>query len=172
MLRSIRYAALAAGLGIFAAASARADAPPVVIDSPWTRATPGHGDTGAVYFALTSPGADRLLGAATPAAARAEIHLHTTAGGVMTMRQVDGVDLPAGKKVIFAPHGYHLMLFGLKAPLKAGDALPLTLTFAHAAPQTISVPVIGLRDKAPVAAIPGPDPGMGQMDHMDMGHMN
>ncbi len=172
MLRSIRRAAICACVGILAAAPVFAAPNTVTIENAWTRATPGHSDIGAVFLTVTSPTADRLIAATTPAAGRAELHVHRMEDGVMKMRQVDGIDLPASKKVTLAPHGYHVMLFGLKAPLKSGDRLPLTLSFAHAAPLTVSVPVIGLRDKAPTAAASTADHGMGQMDHMDMGHMN
>ena len=90
----------------------------------------------------------------------------------MKMRQVGGIDLPAGEKVTLAPHAYHIMLFGLASDLKAGDRFPLTLDFAHAGPQTVSVRVIGLRDKPPLVPAQKTAPGMGQMDHMDMDHMD
>lgn len=172
MLRSIRRAAICACVGILAAAPAFAAPNTVTIENAWTRATPGHSDIGAVFLTMTSPAADRLIAAATPAAGRAELHIHTIEGGVMKMRQVDGIDLPAGEKVTLAPHGYHVMLFGLKAALTAGDRFPLTLRFAHAAAQTVSLAVIGLHVKARAVAAPSTGPGMGQMDHMDMGHMN
>ena len=49
--------------------------------------------------------------------------------GVMKMREVEGLELKPGDMITFAPGGYHIMLIGLKAPLKVGDSFPLTLTF-------------------------------------------
>jgi periplasmic copper chaperone A len=83
----------------------------------------------------------------------------------MKMRPVDSVALDPGKPVTFKPGGYHVMLTGLKSPLKAGDSLPLTFTFEHAQPITVSVQV-----EAAGAAGMGHDhasmPGMEGM-HMD-----
>jgi copper(I)-binding protein len=62
-------------------------------------------------------------------------------GNVMKMRQIDRLALPAGKTVQLSPGGYHLMLLGLKAPLKAGDSFPLTLKFEKAGEVTVKVRV-------------------------------
>jgi copper(I)-binding protein len=51
---------------------------------------------------------------------------------MMRMRQLQALDLPAGQAVKLAPGGYHLMLMGLKQPLKDGDKVPLTLEFEDA----------------------------------------
>jgi periplasmic copper chaperone A len=161
--------AFSACAAILAAGPTFAASAPVAVENAWTRATLGHSDIGAVFLSMTSPVADRLLAATTPAASRTELHVHKVEGGIMKMRQIDGIDLPAGEKVTLAPHGYHIMLFGLGSALKAGDRLPLTLSFAHAATQTVSVQVIGLREKPPAANTPSADPGM---EHMDMGQMN
>ena len=172
MVRFNRLAAICAGAAILAAAPVFAAPAAVTVENVWARATPGHSDIGAVFLSMTSPVADRLLAAASPIAGRTELHVHTMEDGVMKMRQVGGIDLPAGEKVTLAPHAYHIMLFGLASDLKAGDRFPLTLDFAHAGPQTVSVRVIGLRDKPPLVPVQKTAPGMGQMDHMDMDHMD
>ena len=48
-------------------------------------------------------------------------------GSVMQMRPVPRLELPAGKTVVIAPGGYHVMLMDLKRPLKKGEVVPLTL---------------------------------------------
>ncbi len=119
-----------------------ADAPPPQITHPWARATAGASKNGAAYLTLTEQGpADRLTGVSTPAAATAELHESMADMGVMKMRPVSGFDLAPGKPVTLAPGGYHVMLLGLKAPLKPGDVFPLTLKFEHAEPLTVSVTV-------------------------------
>jgi periplasmic copper chaperone A len=65
---------------------------------------------------LQSSAGDRLTGASTPAAQAAQLHTVSMEGGVMKMRQVDGIDLPAGQSVTLKPGGYHLMLMGLAQP--------------------------------------------------------
>src|SRR5580658_1485732 len=117
---------------------AATNAPAVVLDHVWARATMGMSTTGAVYFTVTSAGSpDHLVGVSTPVAATAELHETTNDNGVMKMRPVASIALDPGKPVMFKPGGYHVMLTGLKGPLKAGDSFPLTLTFEHAQPITV-----------------------------------
>jgi copper(I)-binding protein len=116
--------------------------PSIQIDHPWARASAGAAKTGAAYFTITDQGQpEQLTGASTPVAASAELHESMDDMGMMKMRPMAGLALPPGKPVKLAPGGYHLMLLGLKAPLKAGDTFPLTLQFAHAPPQTVTVTV-------------------------------
>lgn len=122
---------------------AAAAAAPVTATAAWARASAGGAKAGAAYLSLANggPSADRLLAASTPVAAKAELHTHLNENGVMKMRRVDGVDLPAGGSVEFAPGGLHVMLMGLAKPLAEGDSFPLTLTFEHAGTVTVGVQV-------------------------------
>ncbi len=106
----------------------------MVVDHPWARATIGTARPGVVYLALINEGkvADKLLSAATPVAARVEIHRSFMEGNVMRMAPVDGVEVAAGRTVEFAPGGLHLMLMGLNKELAAGDRVSLTLVFEKA----------------------------------------
>ena len=116
--------------------------PAIVFDHVWARATVGMSTTGAIYFTVTSTGSpDRLVGVSTPVAATAGLHETTNDNGVMKMRPVPSVALDPGKPVTFKPGGYHVMLTGLKGALKAGDSVPLTLTFEHAPPMTVTAKV-------------------------------
>jgi copper(I)-binding protein len=118
------------------------DPPPFQIDHPWARASAGAAKTGAAYLTITDQGQpDKLTGASTPVADTAELHESMADMGTMKMRPLSGLALAPGKPVTLAPGGYHLMLMGLKAPLKAGDTFPLTLRFEHAAPLTVTVAV-------------------------------
>lgn len=98
---------------------------------------------GAVYMTIANRGAgdDRLIAAATPAAERAEVHTHVHAGGMMKMQPVESVDLPAGHGVTFEPGGLHVMLMQLRAPLKAGETFPMTLSFERAGTLEVTVTV-------------------------------
>ncbi|WP_062116182.1 copper chaperone PCu(A)C [Aureimonas sp. AU40] len=106
----------------------------IEIEHPWSRATPPGARTGAGYFGLVNsgPGEDKLISAASPAAEKVEIHEMSITDGIMNMRRVDGLAIPAGGKAALAPGGYHLMLMGLKAPFKEGQMIPVTLTFEKA----------------------------------------
>lgn len=116
---------------------------PIHVMSAWSRALPPVSQNGAVYLTLKnySGAADRLVGASSPLAARVEIHLHEMEAGMMTMRRVESVPLNPGEYVIFEPGGKHLMLIGLKRPLKEGEEVPLTLTFERAPPLEVMVPI-------------------------------
>jgi periplasmic copper chaperone A len=110
-----------------AAAPALAD---VAVADAWVRGTvSGQKATGA-FMQLTSPAETALVAAASPAAKVVEIHEMKMDGGMMRMRAVDRIPLPAGKPVTLAPGGYHVMLMDLAQPLKEGDSVTVTLTFA------------------------------------------
>jgi copper(I)-binding protein len=125
------------------------------IDHPWSRAMPPVAPTIAAYFVVHNEGksADRLLGADTPIAARAELHEHVHgADGTMKMRQVQGVDVPVGGEASFVPGGYHLMLFELKNRPALGERFPLTLHFEKAGDVQVEVVV---QADAPANMAPG-----------------
>ena len=114
----------------------------ISFDHVWARPTPGAATTGVTYFTVIDKGQpDRLVGVSSPVAAAAELHETANDNGVMKMRPVQSVALAPGKPVMFKPGGYHVMLMGLKNPLKAGDSFPLTLTFEHAQPITVTAKV-------------------------------
>ncbi|CAK0764602.1 periplasmic copper chaperone A [Azospirillaceae bacterium] len=117
----------------------------IVIKNPWSRETAASMSTAVAYMILQNEGkdADRLLSGATPVADRVEIHTHVDDNGVMKMRQIPNVELAPGSVTTFAPGGLHVMLFGVKAPLKKGVNFPLTLTFEKAGAVTLDVAVQG-----------------------------
>ncbi|MDE0407947.1 MAG: copper chaperone PCu(A)C [Alphaproteobacteria bacterium] len=146
MLRLALAAALAASLA--AAAPASADGPLTVEDARARILLPSR--PGAAWLTIRNAGGeDRLVGAESPAAERVEIHTHVHEGGVMTMRRVDAIDVPAGGEAALEPGGNHLMLFGLKAGLKTGSSFPLTLLFEKTGPVTVKVRVAPLAETMP-----------------------
>jgi copper(I)-binding protein len=106
---------------------------------------------------ILSPTGDRLTGAATPLAQKADLHSMTMDGNVMQMRDIDAIDLPAGKAVTLKPGGYHIMLTGLAQPLVAGQTFPLTLTFDKAGAREVAVAVQKVGSMGPGATMPGMD---------------
>ena len=107
----------------------------IQITHPAARATVPQQSSGAAYLGLENHGksGDRLVKVESGVADSVEIHSMEMNGDVMKMRTVDSVELAAGSKVSMKPGGaYHIMLIGLKHPLKTGDAFPLTLYFAKA----------------------------------------
>jgi periplasmic copper chaperone A len=99
----------------------------VQVKEAWARATVPGQKVAGVYLEIVSSRKARLTGVSTPAARVAELHSMTMDDGVMKMRQLPHIDLPAGQVVQLAPGGLHIMLFDLGKPLAVGDKLPLTL---------------------------------------------
>lgn len=115
------------------------------LDHPYATPTRAGLSTGAVYVrAIKNRGdqADRLLSAHTPVAASVELHHMVLQDGVMRMRAVSAIELPAKTDVRLRhgmSEGHHLMLIGLKAPLKDGDRFPVTFTFERAGTHEVMV---------------------------------
>jgi len=99
----------------------------VSAEGAWSRATVPGQDSAMVDVSITSKQTAMLVGFSSPVCKSAELHSMTHENGVMKMREVKVLELPAGRRVNLGESGYHLMLIGLKAPLKAGEAVPLTL---------------------------------------------
>jgi copper(I)-binding protein len=117
----------------------------LAVSDAYARATIAAAKTGAIYLRIVNSGeADRLRAAATPAAERAELHLHKNENGVMSMAPVGCLGIPADGTVTFAPGSLHVMLFGLKSPLVEGSEIALTLTFDKAGEVNVKVPVRGI----------------------------
>lgn len=117
--------------------------------------------TGAVFVTLFNPGTapDKLVGATTEAASSVEIHeTSTDANGIMQMRKVDAVEVPAGQQVDLTPQSGHLMLMGLKSPLAVGTEFQITLDFETAPDVTVPVSVRapGATTETPAATTPAP----------------
>ena len=99
------------------------------------RPTPNGRQTTGCYLTLTASADDRLTAVTSPVAGRVEIHESRIESNMMMMRELEGgLPLPAGQVVELKPGGNHIMLLAVTEPLKAGDTVPLTLTFATAPP--------------------------------------
>ncbi len=124
-------------------AAAPAVAGELAVSQAWSRAMPPSAPTGAVYFVLENRGehSQRLIGAQTPRAEKTELHTHAHQGDMMKMQRIDSVEVPAAGKVEFKPGGNHVMLFGLKQPLVAGESFPVTLQFESGSEITTEVSI-------------------------------
>ena len=121
----------------------------LTITDAWSRPAVAGG-TGAGFLTIRNNGgkADRLVAASSTAAQAVEMHESVAENGVMRMRPLPSVDLPAGATATLAPGGMHLMLVRLQAPLRLGDRVPVTLHFARAGAVHVDLVV---RAAAPVA---------------------
>jgi copper(I)-binding protein/uncharacterized protein YcnI len=131
---------------------------PIMVQQPWARATPPGAQTGAAYLTIVNHASepDVLVGASSPQAERVEFHLSTIDNGIMKMRPAtSGVTIPAGGMVELKPDGgYHVMLSGLKAPLRSGTMLPVTLRFAKAGSIEVVFAVEPIGARGPSAGAP------------------
>jgi periplasmic copper chaperone A len=108
------------------ASAARAQAS-ISVENAWARATVPGQKVAAVYLDIRSDEPARLIAVKSPAASSAEIHSMSNDSGVMRMRRLQRLDLPAGQTVRLAPNGNHIMLLDIKQPLQPGARVPLVL---------------------------------------------
>lgn len=128
---------------LFSLGALAATADQVSVANPYVRlAPPGAPTTGA--FMVIRNGGDKdikVLKADNPASKFTELHTHLNEGGVMKMRQVPGIDIKAKGEAVLQPGGLHVMLIDLKAPLKEGDVVPITLSFDDGSSKTVDAKV-------------------------------
>jgi copper(I)-binding protein len=111
--------------GLLLSAPLRAQS--VQVDNAWARGTVPAQTASAAFMDITSAAGATLVGASSPVAKTVEVHEMRMQGSTMKMRQLDKLDLPAGKKLSFTPATYHLMLLDLRQPLQPGSTVPVTL---------------------------------------------
>lgn len=113
----------------------------VTISEAMIAAAPGP--NAAAYASIANAGAepDRLVAVKGDVAAAVELHAMASEDGVMKMRPLDGLDIPAGGSVALSEGGAHIMLIGLKAPLAADSTVTLTFVFAKAGEMAVELPV-------------------------------
>ncbi len=151
-----RFALAAAVLMAFSTPSFAGD---ITVKDVWARASAGMARAGAAFMTIHNSGeADKLVSAKANVSKRAELHTHLKEDGMMKMRQVKEVVVPANGMAMLKPGGHHVMFMGLNAPFKEGEMFPLTLVFEKAGEVNVKVMV----KKAGAM-------GMGDMKH-DMKH--
>ncbi|MNJ45296.1 hypothetical protein D3C77_403840 [compost metagenome] len=118
------------------------------VTEAWVRATVAHQQSTGAFMTLTASSNSKLLSVQSPVAEIVQVHQMTMDNDVMGMKQVESVDLPAGKAVSLDPNGYHVMLMKLKQQVKEGEQVPLTLVIEDDKGQKQTVEI-----KAPVRAL-------------------
>lgn len=143
-----RLSLFAAGLllstGVFAGSADQ-----VVVQDPYVRLAPPNAPATGAFMVIKNAG-DRdvkVLKADNAASRVTELHTHLNEGGVMKMRPVQGIDIKAKGEAVLKPGGMHIMLIDLKAPMKEGDVVPITLTFDDGSTKQVDAKVV-----RPVAA--------------------
>ena len=145
----------AAGL-IFSAGVFAGAADNVSVQDPYVRLAPPNAPATGAFMVIKNNGDKdvKVLKADNPVSKVTELHTHLNEGGVMKMRPVAGIDIKAKGEAVLKPGGLHVMLIDLKAPMKEGDVVPITLTFDDGSAKQVDAKVV-----RPMAA------GMPAMDH-------
>ena len=115
----------------------------VTVGDPYARAVPPGQPNSGVFMTLrnasTQPRA--LVAAQSPAAKTVELHTHTNDGGVMRMRKIERIEIPAEGSVQLKPGGLHVMLIGLNGDLAPGGTVALELSFDDGSKAQVQAPV-------------------------------
>lgn len=132
-------------ISIFSTTAYAGEAKPVTVQDAWVRAAAPGQKVGAAYMTLSYDENITLVAADADVAETVEIHSMEMKNGVMKMRSLENLPIQAGKPAKLAPNGLHLMLFGIKKPLNAGEKVELTLCFkdknGKETHQTLTVPI-------------------------------
>ena len=149
-----RLSTLAAGL-LFSAGVLAGAADNVSVQDPYVRlAPPNAAATGAFMVIRNNGDKDvKVVKADNPVSKATELHTHLNEGGVMKMRPVPAIEIKAKGEAVLKPGGLHVMMIDLKAPLKEGDSVPITLTFDDGSSKQVDARVV----KATAAPAPTGD---------------
>ncbi|HMS02519.1 MAG TPA: copper chaperone PCu(A)C, partial [Gemmatimonadaceae bacterium] len=123
--RALRQLLVLLAIAMLPVRAMPAQATSVKVTDAWVREMAAGRTVTAVFLELTNAGAAerRLVRGATTAADTLELHEMKRDGGMMRMSPVPQISIPAGETVSLRPGGLHLMLFGAKRPLAAGDMI-------------------------------------------------
>ncbi|MBI5682720.1 MAG: copper chaperone PCu(A)C [Deltaproteobacteria bacterium] len=115
----------------------------IEIKMAWTRETPPNAPTGAAYMTIANHGTadDRLIETESNISERTELHMGYMEQGMMKMRKLNSIDMPAGKTVELKPGGYHVMFIGPKKQLTAGEEIHIVLKSETAGIIKVTAPV-------------------------------
>jgi copper(I)-binding protein len=141
---------LAAGL-LFSAGAMAGSADAVSVDQPYVRLAPPNAPATGAFMVIRN-GSDkdvRVVRADNPVSRVTELHTHLNEGGVMKMRPVTAIEVKARGKAVLEPGGLHVMMIDLRAPMKEGDSIPITLTFDDGSSKQVDAKVV--RPGAPPA---------------------
>ncbi len=132
---------VAATWGITAAAQKTVAEPSLKVFDVWAKTTVPGGSVSAAYMHIKSAKPLKLIKAESPLTNTVELHDMKMKDGVMEMKAIDAVVIPANKLVDLKPGGMHIMLIKINKPIKKDDEVPLTLTFENDAKQTFTIDV-------------------------------
>lgn len=136
---SLLTACLMFSAGVLAAAADQ-----ISVDKPYVRLLPPGAQTTGAFMVIRNAGDKdvKLVKADNPASRVTELHTHLNEGGIMKMRPVAAIEVKAKGEALLQPGGLHIMLIDLKAPLKEGDVVPITLGFDDGSSKKVDAKVL------------------------------
>ena len=134
---------LAASL-MFSATVLAGAADNVSVHDAYVRLAPPNAPATGAFMVIKNNGNKdvKVLKADNPVSRVTELHTHLNDGGVMRMRPVPGIDIKAKGEAVLKPGGLHVMMIDLKAPMKEGDVVPMTLTFDDGSTKQVDAKVV------------------------------
>ena len=125
--------------GVFAGAADN-----VVVQDPYVRLAPPSAPATGAFMVLRNTGSKdvKVVKADNPVSKVTELHTHINDNGVMKMRPVPGIEIKAGGEAVLKPGSLHVMLIDLKAPMKEGEVVPITLTFEDGSTKLVDAKVV------------------------------
>jgi len=115
----------------------------ITVSDAYIQEVPPGAANSAAYMVIKNGSRDDMIltAVSSPICRAAEVHRSSHKGGLMRMERVDSVEIKAGESVRLKPTGLHIMLIGLKSPLKKGSEVPITITFRDGTTVTVKAPV-------------------------------
>jgi len=134
---------LATGL-LFSAGVLAGAADNISVQDPYVRLAPPNAPATAAFMVIKNGGDKdvKVVKADNPATRVTELHTHINDGGVMKMRPVPAIEVHAKGEAVLKPGGLHVMMIDLKAPMKEGDLVPITLTFDDGSSKQVDAKVV------------------------------
>lgn len=116
----------------------------VTVQDPYVRLAPPNAPATGAFMVIKNNGDKdvKVVKADNPASRVTELHNHINDGGVMKMRPVNGIDIKAKGEAVLKPGSLHVMLIDLKAPMKEGDVVPITLDFDDGSSKKVEAKVV------------------------------
>jgi copper(I)-binding protein len=121
----------------------------IQIDNAYARAVPPGQPNSASFMTLTnrSDSDHAIIAGLSSVSSIVQLHTHTNDNGIMKMRQIERIVIPAGKTVELKPGGLHIMLMNLQKKLVPNENVAVTLLFADGSSSIISAPIRKLQMK-------------------------
>jgi len=131
-------------IGLLLAACNSADQGGLVVEDVWGRPSPGSASNSAFYMVISNKGqeGESLIAASIDICGATELHVSAMDdAGVMSMQQVQQIDIPTGETITLEPGGFHIMCIGRQADLTPGDTVPISLSFSQAGEITVEAEI-------------------------------